>query len=85
MIHYALLAAALALLPAMARGVTIYRIGGEGLPPPAGAAPPANATFGGPDGKTLYITCGDKVFKRKVNMQGAYPWQPPIKLSKPRL
>lgn len=55
------------------------------LPPPGGGAAPSNATFGGPEGKTLYVTCGDKVFKRRINMQGAKAWQDPAKLLKPRL
>ncbi len=54
-------------------------------PAPAGARYPSNVTFGGPDGKTLYATCGDKVFKRETRMTGALPWKAPVKPPKPRL
>jgi sugar lactone lactonase YvrE len=39
----------------------------------------ANVVFAGPDLQTLYVTAGDKVFKRKVRAKGVYPWV----LSKP--
>jgi len=36
----------------------------------------SNVAFGGPDRKTLYITAGDRVYRRPVQRQGAVPWQP---------
>jgi len=44
-----------------------------------------NLCFGGPEFDTIYATCGDKVFKRKVKTKGALPFQPPIKPASPRL
>lgn len=54
------------------------------LPPPHRAAL-ANVAFGGPDLDVLYVTNGDKVFKRKVKVKGALPWKAPIKPAAPRL
>ena len=45
----------------------------------------SNVVFGGPGLDTLYLTCGDKVFKRKVNTKGVNPWQAPPKQPRPRL
>ena len=47
-------------------------------------ADPSNVVFGGPDLKTLYVTAGDKVFRRPIKKKGTFPWvavMPP----KPRL
>ncbi|MBK5292378.1 MAG: SMP-30/gluconolactonase/LRE family protein, partial [Acidobacteriia bacterium] len=35
----------------------------------------ANAVFAGPDLKTIYVTAGDKVFRRKVRRHGVLPWK----------
>ncbi len=51
------------------------------IPTPNGKV--SNLTFGGPDFDTVYATCGDKVFKRKVKVSGA-PLTP-VKPEKPRL
>ena len=32
-------------------------------------------TFGGPEGTTLYVACGDKVFARKTKAKGVFPSQ----------
>lgn len=45
----------------------------------------SNVVFGGPDRDWLYATCGDKVYRRRLNAKGAVPWQAPIKPSAPRL
>ncbi len=45
----------------------------------------SNVVFGGPDRNTLYVTCGDKVYRRRVNAQGVNPWQPPLAPPKPHL
>jgi gluconolactonase len=45
----------------------------------------SNVVFGGPKLDTLYVTCGDKVYKRKLNAKGLRSWQPPFKAPKPNL
>jgi sugar lactone lactonase YvrE/enterochelin esterase-like enzyme len=45
----------------------------------------SNAVFGGPRLDTLYVTCGDRVYRRKLKTVGAVPWQPPSTPPKPRL
>jgi sugar lactone lactonase YvrE/enterochelin esterase-like enzyme len=45
----------------------------------------ANVCFGGPDFDVLYATCGDKVFKRKLNTKGVRSADAPIKPPKPGL
>ena len=53
------------------------------IPTPNGKC--ANLTFGGPSFDTVYATCGDKVFKRKIKIQGLDPSAGPIKPAGPRL
>jgi sugar lactone lactonase YvrE len=38
----------------------------------------SNLTFGGPDFDVLYATAGDRVWRRKLNVQGANAWAPPL-------
>ncbi len=45
----------------------------------------ANVTFGGPELDTLYATCADKVYRRKLNAKGAVSWQPPVMPPRPGL
>jgi gluconolactonase len=45
----------------------------------------SNLTFGGEHFDTLFATCGDKVYKRKVKVRGAQSWDKPIKPPTPRL
>ena len=52
------------------------------FPSPVGERHPSNVTF---NGKTLYATCGDKVFCRTVKLEGAQAWAAPVKPAKPRL
>jgi sugar lactone lactonase YvrE/enterochelin esterase-like enzyme len=52
---------------------------------PQGVRYPSNLCFGGADGKTLYATCGDKVYQRKINLAGVFAWESPIKPPKPGL
>jgi sugar lactone lactonase YvrE/enterochelin esterase-like enzyme len=54
------------------------------LPAPQ-RAPLSNVEFGGPNLDELYITNGDKVFKRKTKVTGVVSWRPPIKPAPPRL
>jgi sugar lactone lactonase YvrE len=44
----------------------------------------SNCVFAGPDLKTLYVTAGDKVFKRRLRRQGVVSWAP-VKPPTPRL
>jgi sugar lactone lactonase YvrE/enterochelin esterase-like enzyme len=52
------------------------------IPSPVGERHPSNVTF---NGKVLYATCGDKVFRRTVKLEGAQAWAAPVKPAKPRL
>jgi sugar lactone lactonase YvrE/enterochelin esterase-like enzyme len=45
----------------------------------------SNACFGGKGLDTLYVTCGDKVFKRKTKTKGVLSWQAPVLPPAPRL
>ncbi len=47
--------------------------------------PLSNVVFGGPDFDELYVTVGDKVFKRKVRQKGLLNFQEPITPAPPRL
>jgi sugar lactone lactonase YvrE/enterochelin esterase-like enzyme len=53
------------------------------IPTPNGKV--SNLTFGGPELDTIYATCGDKVFKRKVKAKGVEGMNAPVKPEKPRL
>ena len=52
---------------------------------PPGADWMSNVCFGGPELDTLYVTCRDKVFKRKIKAKGVLSWQAPVKPPRPRL
>ncbi len=45
----------------------------------------SNVEFGGPNMDEMFVTNGDKVFKRKVKVKGLVSWRPPIKPAPPRL
>jgi gluconolactonase len=53
------------------------------LPMPNGKV--SNLCFGGENFNTLFATCGDKVYKRKLKVQGAQAWAAPNKPGGPRL
>jgi sugar lactone lactonase YvrE/enterochelin esterase-like enzyme len=53
------------------------------IPTPNGRI--ANLCFGSEHFDTLYATCGDKVYKRKVKVKGANAFEAPIKPAAPRL
>jgi gluconolactonase len=53
------------------------------LPTPNGKV--SNLCFGGENFDTLFATCGDKVYKRKLKAQGAQAWAKPNKPGAPRL
>ena len=45
----------------------------------------SNVTFGGPEMDTLYVTCSDKVYKRKIKAKGVRPWMESVKPPRPGL
>jgi sugar lactone lactonase YvrE len=47
--------------------------------------PLSNVEVAGPNMDELYVTNGDKVFKRKVKVKGLVSWRAPIKPPPPRL
>jgi sugar lactone lactonase YvrE/enterochelin esterase-like enzyme len=49
-----------------------------------GAADPSNAVFGGAGLTTLYVTAGDKIYRRVLRRRGHLPWEP-VKLPHPQL
>jgi sugar lactone lactonase YvrE/enterochelin esterase-like enzyme len=49
-----------------------------------GAADPSNLVFGGPNLDMLYVTAGDKLYRRHLRRKGLFPWQP-VKPPVPRL
>ena len=53
------------------------------LPLPAGQA--SNCCFGGAGFSTLYVTCGDKVYRRKLHTKGVNTFDNPVKPLNPRL
>jgi sugar lactone lactonase YvrE len=53
------------------------------IPTPNGKV--SNLCFGGPKFDILYATCGDKVYARKVKVQGAQHFAAPVKPAAPRL
>jgi gluconolactonase len=53
------------------------------IPTPNGQV--SNAVIGGPGMDTLFATCGDKIFKRKLKVKAAPSFQPPIKPPPPKL
>ena len=55
------------------------------LPLPPSAFNPSNVCFGGPDFNILYVSYGDKVYRRKLKTRGANNFDKPIKPVVPRL
>jgi gluconolactonase len=45
----------------------------------------SNVAFGGPDLSYLYVTCGDKVYRRKTKTKGVLSWKEPFMARAPRL
>ena len=48
------------------------------------SGPISNVVFGGSSLDMLYVTAGDKVFRRHLRRKGVFPWQP-VKPPQPRL
>ena len=55
------------------------------LPAPPSNGQTSNVCFGGPDFNILYVSCGDKVFRRKLKTRGANTFTDPIKPVNPRM
>lgn len=55
------------------------------LPVPKTKGQVSNLCFGGPEFDILYITCHDKVFRRKVKVKGANNFDKPVKPNSPKL
>ncbi|MES1159283.1 MAG: gluconolactonase, partial [Bacteroidota bacterium] len=53
------------------------------LPLPSGQS--SNCAFGGPGFNILYVSCGDKVYRRKLKVRGANPFEGPNRPGKPHL
>jgi sugar lactone lactonase YvrE/enterochelin esterase-like enzyme len=53
------------------------------LPVPSGQ--PSNCAFGGPNFDVLYVSCGDKVYRRKLKVRGANSFETPARPPAPRL
>ena len=48
------------------------------FPLPPSNSQSSNVYFGGPDFNILYVTAGDKVFRRKLNTRGCNAFMPPV-------
>jgi gluconolactonase len=55
------------------------------IPAPQGMKSLSNVEFGGPNFDELYVTNGDKVYKRKTKVKGVLSWRAPLKPTAPRL
>ncbi len=55
------------------------------IPVPKTKGQVSNLCFGGPDFDVLYISCHDKVYRRKVKVKGVNNFDKPIKPNTPRL
>jgi sugar lactone lactonase YvrE len=53
------------------------------IPTPNGKI--SNLTFGGEKMDTIYATCGDRIYSRRVKVTGAPSFLPPQKPAAPRL
>lgn len=53
------------------------------LPLPSGQS--SNCAFGGPGFNILYVSCGDKVYRRKLKVRGANPFEGPSRPARPHL
>ena len=55
------------------------------LPAPKASGQTSNLVFGGPDFDVIYVSSGDKVFRRKLKTKGVNGWDKPGKPTTPRL
>jgi len=55
------------------------------LPLPLSTFNASNVCFGGPEFNILYVSYGNKVYRRKLKTRGANTFDKPIKPANPRL
>jgi sugar lactone lactonase YvrE len=55
------------------------------IPAPPSNSQTSNVCFGGPAFNILYVSAGDKVFRRKLKTRGANTFIDPYKPANPRL
>ena len=55
------------------------------LPAPPSNGQTSNLCFGGPEFNTIYVSAGDKVFRRKLRTRGVNSFDAPIRPANPRL
>lgn len=55
------------------------------LPLPVSTAQSSNCCFAGPDFNIIYVSCGDKIYRRKLKVRGANSFDNPVKPASPRL
>jgi sugar lactone lactonase YvrE len=55
------------------------------LPAPPSRYQTSNVYFGGAGFNILYVTAGDKVFRRRLRTKGANSFDPPVRPANPRL
>lgn len=55
------------------------------IPLPPSKAQASNVCFGGPDFNILYVSAGDKVFRRKLKTRGVNSFGKPVKPGNPRM
>ena len=53
------------------------------IPAPPSNGQTSNLCFGGPDFNIMYVSAGDKIFRRKLKTKGANTFTPPLKAAKP--
>lgn len=55
------------------------------LPAPPSNGQTSNVCFGGPGFNVLYVSCGDKVYRRKLRTRGANTFETPLRPGNPRM
>ncbi|HUQ66126.1 MAG TPA: SMP-30/gluconolactonase/LRE family protein [Flavitalea sp.] len=55
------------------------------IPTPPSNSQPSNVYFGGPALNVLYVTAGDKVFRRKLKTKGIHSFEKPLTPPSPRM
>jgi sugar lactone lactonase YvrE len=55
------------------------------IPAPPSNSQTSNVCFGGPNFDILYVSAGDKVFRRKLKTRGANSFDTPTKPGNPRM
>jgi len=55
------------------------------IPVPPSNSQPSNVCFGGPGFNILYVSAGDKVFRRKLNTRGVNGFDKPVRPANPKL